>query len=1498
MPKTTVIKQLISSTRPIIASCSTDPRHNAAVVMEEIYKKIIGLNDTVCPPHGTDYEILFFLDHYRYPRRGDSDNDLLCFDFTLTDSSSGAAMDMASFALTLKHIKTLHLLLQGEQLTWENQEQVRCGLTRALEPDGYTWLHKSMILASLVHERYKDSPSFHLPLKEFLQHSMQVYVNLLRSKFSEAEQVNILRSIATLFIQKFQAGAISIIPLVFPMQILKCALEEADYRALLTALCFDKQEEIEQITTTYGLTPNELRSRYKQRTEIGANSDPIQFEADKTYLKTCFRLSISMADKALFRQSIGNASDLAMGALLESIYDIFNSKESFSTPYFLSSLAPNIRKKTLDYLFLTHSNSFMSSYMPSCDIHTQEMNFKIFSMFFYTGIDTLGNIIYQYTYLQALIQAAVTYKSGNLFDTFIAMFEGLVSPLSGARKILISKDDAGKHGPYPAMNKYPLLIKNFVRKYHAFQTAIIASLEDGEANGNHRRLAWFAYLSLMNISLISESCTLNAELMDQLRLSFQIREYWFDQLIANKSKYPSLWARMRAYLIETNFFCNPTLKTLLNYKFGELSDTGLALQNARLAIGPGLSNNKLTRQYSKKITEFFTSSKDGPLVSELGAQLRSQKVLIDEQLNFVESWVLLAESYERKGGGKGAQPKASKSSRLMIYALIKQTPLGEVLLSGSDTALSLVLDKFKLSGSELEALTKTLVFDEYASEMFFVLLLFLKTSDTPAIYNQMLLLLEWINFVCEKSPSIKHQYEPFYEVMCKYNFFQDQLGTLLIKIFYLDNLFDLPPAEQLLKAPDLDAKEAPCEKKPRRKKKKAPTDSDGPAESCEAHILEVAEAVSDIALMVVPEMQHKDVQPPGQEPLMPVNLLSEEASERADSSSDGGSMDTPAESTESAETILKKTALRKAQQQLWLVFKYLTAWGHAKIAHHSDQSIQAIQYNALIRILDANQDCLRKIRSHVKKYPADPSLPSEPNVSLSSPLWHLEYYEQLVRQIIELATEIPDAEQILPLAKDIVIISQDKLTQLQLLEHLMLPAMPIVNKIVALLREHAKISISGTSLFLSKPMDIDLYLEIKNKALSIEDARDLIISIMTRASTEQGLGFEITFNKLLHGEAVEIASVTIRAKGDGYGLHDHKSIDFTLQVKYAPKPHYTSHSAASLDVETGEIDCTPDIANTIIKQIFSIHPATLDDRPRERFQMKVHVLTTVMRAWAESQLRPLRLDESVVSCIESIKKYKGDRATLQKEDPSLDETLMGMITRHFKHFESNTTYLYRTSMLIAFLNELGMTPLIASGIARVLPTIVSNEFEQFNDSASILSKTECYLRFCAVHPLIRFYPKESLIQLLTWHFNDHTDSLNYLHKTQALLNLCNRLGFQVVVRSKLDAENVCCALVSVNFSDMFMVFSPPLGSAELPSFLIIIAPRLLESNKRTMMTTGMNRILSIPRAPMIPSLEAGVAAAPAEGTFSAAGSRHAFFVPADVARAGDGSPALGVRKGL
>ena len=460
----------------------------------------------------------------------------------------------------------------------------------------------------------------------------------------------------------------------------------------------------------------------------------------------------------------------------------------------------------------------------------------------------------------------------------------------------------------------------------------------------------------------------------------------------------------------------------------------------------------------------------------------------------------------------------------------------------------------------------------------------------------------------------------------------------------------------------------------------------------------------------------------------------------------------------------------------------------------------------------------------------------------------------------------------------------------------MLPAMPIVNKIVALLRGYAKVSISGSSLFLSNPMDIDLYLEIKNKTLSIQEARDLFISIITNASKEQGLGFEIIFNKLLQEETIEIASLTIKAKGDNYNLHDHKSIDFTLQVKPFPKPHYTSHSAASIDVETGEIDCPPDIANAIIKQIFSIHPAALDDRPRERYQMKTHILTTVMRAWTESTLRPLYLDESVGNLIESIKKYKGDRATLQKEDPTLDDALMGMITRHFKHFEFNTTYQYRTLMLITFLNELGMTPLIASGVARALPTIVSNEF----DGKSVFSKTECYLRFCASHPLIHFDAKEPLIQLLIWHFNDHTDRVDYLQKTQGLLSLCNRLGFHLIIHSKSDAKDVCCELIAVNFSDMVMIFSPPLPRrpADHSSLLIIHAPRLLASNTRAMMTAEINRTLSIPRAPMIPMLGDDRAAAPAGRQLFPAGGGYAFFPPAHIAKAGDGSTDFQITNGL
>ena len=387
----------------------------------------------------------------------------------------------------------------------------------------------------------------------------------------------------------------------------------------------------------------------------------------------------------------------------------------------------------------------------------------------------------------------------------------------------------------------------------------------------------------------------------------------------------------------------------------------------------------------------------------------------------------------------------------------------------------------------------------------------------------------------------------------------------------------------------------------------------------------------------------------------------------------------------------------------------------------------------------------------------------------------------------------------------------------------------VPESILALFPGMAKGYVFGTALLLPHPKDVDMRLEWQDPTDSIAVIKDTVITRL------RGEGFELAGepNDMILGGF----SISVKPSGFDSDRQDRKKIDIVVYAAdprglRPPQLHENSHAACSLDLSTGEISCDEINAASIIKGTFSIckEPVKISD-PTIIHRRKVHNLSTLMRAWFETNASRMRLDDCSAQLIATIQSHAG-LASLRSHDFLLARAVRDMIIKHFSQFEISETFNIRTQMLMQFLTYLGIND-IEDTAAVALNRVIETELYAFKPRVRNLAIAEAYVHYCRQLSLpMRL--EGSLRHLLAVHFARFVEGEHFLLKTALLLGFCKKLGFILIANKGTSDARSDVEVLGVNVADNVILFSEPLVCIDdSPTFLRFeLSRRLVETNDR------------------------------------------------------------------
>lgn len=766
---------------------------------------------------------------------------------------------------------------------------------------------------------------------------------------------------------------------------------------------------------------------------------------------------------------------------------------------------------------------------------------------------------------------------------------------------------------------------------------------------------------------------------------FQILDYWLEYVIKNQ-KNSNMLAVLEKELTDTNYFSNEKLRCFFKYRFGE----SRKVVN-RIVVEEAIRKDKAKSEFE---AEQFTMHKDEALSLALDEALQLRSKSIYAQLDFLNQWNARA---EKNTGDTHYEDFGTFEHLLKI--LLKQTPF-VLFVQNESKPIRVAVKELLSSGAE-----SSIELGGWGTQVARnVLLLFLflsqhtsKTETAGKLLYYVSSVFIALNIEFDSSKEKSANISALLDELAKHRFFIREVGDAFRRIFFgsilpqlaIPNLnlstrysisgvknvpvalIEEPKAEivpQNVPEIDFDDFDEKKVKTPKKKKKRTKVKS---PESQSADVISPEQAPAPIPEPVI-AVEKTVYNPPvfeSEPELEPEQDLSPDDNELAHSSS-------------SEPEILEELCLsRQIRQQISSLLKQFIKWNDNKLNALNDDSPLIAPYKMLSNHLESYQSITHSIRNKIKEKQGKKFksiILEEVVVSEENLFDRFDHYHSLVQQLKGLNADVA----LIRLLEQLSQFSYLDLLQPALHQHLKLPAeMPIVTQLAALFAPHAQLLVYGSALYLQNPLDIDIKLQWNNSASSIEEIKLCFIQIMGSA------GFQVSPVADLLGAA----SFKINAKGDAYSLHDHKEIGITLLVtdpKLRPEQlHHSSHSSAAFDVLTQRIYCDKEAAQAILKGVFTLGSHKPED-PKEAYRMKVHVLTSLMRACSEQLILDAQ-SEVLLENTAHIAKYRGDWRALGGEERLREESLRGMIKRHVTHYQIGETYKKRTEILIHFLNKMG-----------------------------------------------------------------------------------------------------------------------------------------------------------------------------------------------------------------
>ena len=1396
-----------------------------------------------------DPHVLCTVDQCRFPLKvGDPRSGRLFFDF----NSHESGYDLAMMALKYKQIFTMNTLVREERASWlGHTRKIAQGSARVVG-NGVTWFHKVLVLANLMHSGYKDDPSKHPLLQEYLQTLLQEFSDVLE-QHEQLYKLRLLRSLKDYFLK----------PDVFS----HCVLAFIDYFSPSGTEPDERysQDAVASCAATYGLTKDSLvqRKRIITRLASGEISED-EWPAIKDFIKTRIKTSAIMHDRILFEDCLGNFSRIHIEACTESMLDLYVLGQTEQISYLFKSISKDGVRELLNYLFETISMDAIVRYMqsdhnePPADpiLLKEQGHVEAILSVIDLALASYGPFIEQIKYLYVsletrLFDTDLSAKNINpIFHTTLYLL--MTSTIFGELATIVPSEENLTAAETADLEFYPFLKRYYMGQLKGLSNKLLQLLQtkeqlDVEELTDFCNNFWLCYLYLMWLDFNQISLRFAVE-------KFQVMDLMLEKLFANQSKFPRLYQKLTEMLVDVNYLSSKSFEYFFKYRFGEsrsIAKRIIIKEQLRVATKEMVCN---TADYHQSVLAMI----DGvhlPLDEQLDGALADKIESIHAQFDLINGLF---------GFSLDNAERVVKKERVHTYFvdyLFNRTPLASIIrniamregldVGDSLTAylIALLMDTERAAKIDYDDLIEPLFFDGRSAHDSLLFFLFLYSSaERSELQNSKV-----INFMFTIFTAIANQFEnlaeraprftALFDVLGQHRFFRMELGEVFGRIF-----FNRLPTRPLLPAvadhPEAEAMAA------------AALLSRPSAELAGAGVADGGEAMVSTA-MPRPRKTGKGTGGGGKASALTRPVVSPSSMGRShragtpqttlstlSASVDGlvasasGSLEDDSRSLTSGlsdgarelspETRIAIGRLRRLRTVLSGAISELIGVLRARQEDYAVDSRQFDFYAQLIERLEQSHSASLVLRNKLKTFGIEAS--SLDDSLTIGPLAHqrLQHCQLLLIEIQQAQQKMDDCVAQADIESLIAMITIPELKIDELLRlHIQPLDLRVPVSILALFPGKAKGYVFGTALTLPHPKDVDMRLEWQDPTDSMAVIKDTVITgIMS-------VGFELA------GEPNDTIlggfSISVKPSGSDSDRCDHKKIDI---VVYAADPgrlrppilHENSHAACSLDLSTEEIGCDEIHAASIINGTFSIceQAAEIAD-PTLIHRRKVHNLSTLMRAWFEANASRMRLDDRSMQLIATIQSHAG-LASLRSHDYLLADAVRQMIVKHFAQFERSETFSIRTQMLMQFLTYLGIND-IEDAAAVALKGVIETELYSCKPGARNLAIVEAYLDCCRGLGLPMHFERP-LKQLVEAHFARFVEGEHYLLKTALLLGFCQKLGFRLIA-NKGAADTPCYVeLLGVNTADSVIRFSDPLMSIDdFPAVLTFeLSRKLLLAN--------------------------------------------------------------------
>ncbi len=1031
----------------------------------------------------------------------------------------------------------------------------------------------------------------------------------------------------------------------------------------------------------------------------------------KAFLRSQFKACAMTLDRYHFKQCLESFNELHLEALTELILEYYckesSNDEDKAILYLIHSLSKEQSEQLLNYLFtmvtLEVIKRHIKKILPGATKEAQSLIWVRTLQSLYTLSDTLinmriGDYQQQCAFFYRSMIARLPLRGGMIdreksyfinvgmyFSTNIQIFKhlGHIKPTD----LVLDPQTL------LTLRQYPLIMGKFSKQLNGFHATVLESLQgfndykistiDFVCKDFCRTYLYLMWLDIHNIS---------KEIFED---KLQIADYWLETLFAHHDKYPKLFNRLTAVLLETNYLYDRRLAYYFKYK---LPDKRPELMRFR----------ELDQARDDKKYQVFQTLFQPDLFARLDLTKDSQKKALKQLFNkalsdparehslFAQSDYLSGFLITYKIFLKSTMRLAVSSDSLYLFImsyLFYKTPIATQLeryafsinkkgldMSVMNYLLQLVSEKAAFSSIDYSALLDTIVFTQESARTTLLLFLFIINTGEHKTYPFLIPfiqeLLTQIGLQFTHRPDRIAALEALFEDLAKHDFLVMAHGYWFKNVLFKHYL--MPESK-------------PCAPEP------APSDSVLVSEVATKGVpteLSLDELVANLSEKPSPKPQKKHPRHKKKPPIeMPPATVTEEASatpavialpapparEASDIPDDDGSSTTL--STEVSDTMATKDLhllpLKILRQTLSFTLSQMIAIIHSKLTVLPEEKKPYQLWKNIETQLQNTKKILSDIRAVLKKKSPKTMMAKEvpPLQAIELNLMVLcKRCHELIQQILEEAAKAEDCESIIKLSTDLIMPKSDDLEQAALQEglfqHLRYPTMGILNKFINFFSEEAHLFYYGSALYLDNPLDLDVTIQIKNYAVPLSVAQEKFYAFL------KSQGLELVSKP--RDNIIGGLSFSNKGKGYGYDEADHKPISLTLMVgppeSRPANLHHNSHSSAALDLATGLIHCHPEFTKDIINNVFSIIPFSNTD-PTQTYNANVHIINTLVRAWAAAQAGQLRLSPSTDAFLKR----------LCDKDPLLNAPLHGMIYRHFTHAEETPTYVKRTEILFNFL---------------------------------------------------------------------------------------------------------------------------------------------------------------------------------------------------------------------